>query len=36
MKIGIDIGGSHVAAGLINQTGTIICKSEKNISNKLN
>ncbi len=36
MKIGIDIGGSHVAVGLINQTGTIICKSEKNISNQLN
>lgn len=36
MKIGIDIGGSHVAVGLINQTGTIICKSEQSISNKLN
>lgn len=36
MKIGIDIGGSHVAVGLINQTGKIICKSEKNISNQLN
>lgn len=35
MKIGVDIGGSHVAVGLINQTGTIICKSEQNISNKL-
>lgn len=35
MKIGIDIGGSHVAVGLINQTGTIICKSEKNVSNEL-
>lgn len=36
MKIGIDIGGSHVAVGLINQTGTIICKSEQSISNKMN
>ena len=36
MKIGIDIGGSHVAVGLINPSGRIICKSEKNISNKLN
>ena len=35
MKIGIDIGGSHVAVGLINQTGTIICKSEQSISNRL-
>lgn len=36
MKIGIDIGGSHVAVGLINQAGTIICKSEQNLNNKLN
>ena len=36
MKIGIDIGGSHVAVGLINQTGTIVCKSEQSISNKMN
>lgn len=35
MKIGIDIGGSHVAVGLINQTGKIVCKSEENIANKL-
>ena len=35
MKIGIDIGGSHVAVGLINQTGKILCKSEKNIADKL-
>lgn len=36
MKIGIDIGGSHVAVGLINEAGRIVCKSEKNLSNKLN
>ena len=36
MKIGIDIGGSHVAVGLINQTGRIVYKSEKNLNNKLN
>lgn len=35
MKIGIDIGGNHIAVGLINQMGTIICKSEKEINNKL-
>lgn len=36
MKIGIDIGGSHVAVGLINQMGRIICKSEVSIGNKIN
>lgn len=35
MKIGIDIGGSHVAVGLINRAGTIICTSEKNIGNEI-
>lgn len=33
MKIGIDIGGSHVGIGLINKNGTIIAKEEKDISN---
>lgn len=33
MKIGIDIGGSHVAVGLISYNGAIIAKSETNISN---
>ena len=36
MKIGIDIGGSHISVGLINQTGGIIYKSEKKLDNKLN
>lgn len=36
MKIGIDIGGSHVAVGLINPTGKIICKSDKNLYNEIN
>lgn len=36
MKIGVDIGGSHVAVGLINQMGRIICKSEISLNNKLN
>lgn len=36
MKIGIDIGGSHLAVGLINELGRIVCKTEKNISNQLN
>lgn len=35
MKIGIDIGGSHVAVGLISYNGAIIAKSEANISNNL-
>lgn len=36
MKIGIDIGGSHVAVGLIDMYGKIICKSEEDINNNLN
>lgn len=36
MKIGIDIGGSHVAVGLINRAGTIICTSEQNIGKEIN
>lgn len=36
MRIGIDIGGSHIAVGLINQTGTIIAKAEQDISTKIN
>lgn len=35
MKIGIDIGGSHIAVGLITYNGTIICKKEKDITNNL-
>lgn len=35
MKVGIDIGGSHVAVGLINEAGRIICKSEKSLDDKL-
>ena len=34
MKIGIDLGGSHIAIGLIDENGNIIEKVEKNI--KLN
>ena len=29
MKIGIDIGGSHVGTGLINLNGRIIAKEEQ-------
>lgn len=36
MRVGVDIGGSHVAVGLINQTGRIIAKSEKDISTNIN
>lgn len=32
MKIGIDIGGSHVAVGLVNENGEIIVKKEKNMT----
>ena len=35
MKIGIDIGGSHVGIGLINENGTIIAKEEQDMNNKL-
>jgi len=35
MKIGIDIGGSHIAVGLINEYGKIICKSEEDIDNNM-
>lgn len=35
MKIGIDIGGSHIAVGVITYNGTIICKSEKDLPNDL-
>lgn len=31
MKIGIDMGGSHVAIGIVNQSGKIIEKFEKDI-----
>lgn len=34
MKIGVDVGGSHVGIGLINKNGTIVSKEEKDISNK--
>ncbi len=35
MKIGIDIGGSHVAIGLINENGKIIAKEDKDLNNDL-
>lgn len=35
MKIGIDIGGSHIAVGLIDIYGKIICKSEEDIDNNI-
>lgn len=35
MKIGIDIGGSHIAVGLIDIYGKIVCKSEKDIDNSI-
>lgn len=33
MKIGVDVGGSHIGIGLINKNGTIIAKEEKDINN---
>ncbi len=36
MKIGIDIGGSHIGIGLVNSNGTIILKEEKFIKEKSN
>lgn len=35
MKIGVDIGGSHVGIGLINKNGTIIAKEEQDLNNSL-
>lgn len=32
MKIGIDLGGSHIAVGVITETGKIIQKEEQNIT----
>ncbi len=36
MKIGVDIGGSHIGVGLINDLGKIIEKIEKDVSIGLN
>ncbi len=33
MKIGIDVGGSHIGVGLIDTKGKIIAKEEKDINN---
>lgn len=33
MQIGIDLGGSHIAVGIISEKGTIVAKREKNIEN---
>lgn len=35
MKIGIDIGGSHIGIGLINTHGKILAKEEQDISNNI-
>lgn len=36
MKIGIDIGGSHIGIGLVDNNGSIILKKEKIIKDKKN
>lgn len=33
MKIGIDLGGSHIAIGVVNKNGKILEKSEKRLTN---
>ena len=34
MKIGIDLGGSHIGIGIVNEKGYVIEKSEKRIMEK--
>ena len=34
MKIGIDIGGSHIAIGVVNNDGIIVEKIEKRLTQK--
>lgn len=36
MKIGIDLGGSHIGIGVVDENGNIICKEEKYIEDKIN
>lgn len=33
MKIGVDIGGSHIGVGLLNNSGTFVAKREKDLNN---
>lgn len=33
MRIGVDIGGSHVGVGLLNERGTFLAKREKDLNN---
>ena len=32
MKIGIDIGGSHIATGLVDKNGNLISKESRDIN----
>ena len=32
MKIGIDLGGSHIAVGVVTDEGKVIAKKEENVS----
>ena len=32
MKIGIDIGGSHIASGLVDKNGKLISKESRDIN----
>ena len=31
MKIGIDLGGSHIAVGIVTEEGKLLAKQEKNL-----
>ena len=34
MRIGVDIGGSHIAIGLVDTKGNIVVKKEKNMNSE--
>ena len=34
MKIGVDVGGSHVGIGIVNATGNLLLKKEKDYDKK--
>lgn len=36
MRIGIDLGGSHIGVGLVDEKGNILAKKEKDITSKEN
>ena len=36
MKIGVDLGGSHIGVGIVNEEGKIIIKKEQDLNNNSN